>query len=328
MDYAERKMRSGIASIPDGTYRFSDLFDAESLREQLEFSVTITVKGDEINLDFVSPPQVRAGLNVVYTALLSTVYYAVKTVVDPTVLPNAGLARPIHVTAKKGTLLNCAHPAAVDGRIAACQRVVDLIHGALAEVVPDRVTAACNGSVAVASFSGTRPDGSLWVYLETIGGGFGARHNKDGLDGVHVHMTNTSNLPLESLETEYPLTLVAYELVDGSGGAGEFRGGMGLRRVYRAEADCRVSVGGSRFVSHPWGLKGGLSGVCGSFTVIGAPDRLVNGAGDIHKGDVLEIITPGAGGYGAPRARAPASVAADIRDGRIPLDIAKSVYTL
>ena len=328
MDYAERKMRSGIASIPDGTYRFSDLFDAESLREQLEFSVTITVTGDEIHLDFVSPPQVRAGLNVVYTALLSTVYYAVKTVVDPTVLPNAGLARPIHVTAKKGTLLNCAHPAAVDGRIAACQRVVDLIHGALAEVVPDRVTAACNGSVAVASFSGTRPDGSLWVYLETIGGGFGARHNKDGLDGVHVHMTNTSNLPLESLETEYPLTLVAYELVDGSGGAGEFRGGMGLRRVYRAEADCRVSVGGSRFVSHPWGLKGGLSGACGSFSVIGAPDRLVNGAGDIHKGDVLEIITPGAGGYGAPRERAPASVAADIRDGRVPLDIAKSVYTL
>lgn len=328
MDYAERKMRSGIASIPDGTYRFSDLFDAESLREQLEFSVTITVKGDEIHLDFVSPPQVRAGLNVVYTALLSTVYYAVKTVVDPTVLPNAGLARPIHVTAKKGTLLNCAHPAAVDGRIAACQRVVDLIHGALAEVVPDRVTAACNGSVAVASFSGTRPDGSLWVYLETIGGGFGARHNKDGLDGVHVHMTNTSNLPLESLETEYPLTLVAYELVDGSGGAGEFRGGMGLRRVYRAEADCRVSVGGSRFVSHPWGLKGGLSGACGSFSVIGAPDRLVNGAGDIYKGDVLEIITPGAGGYGAPRERAPASVAADIRDGRVPLDIAKSVYTL
>ncbi len=244
MDYAERKMRSGIASIPDGTYRFSDLFDAESLREQLEFSVTITVKGDEIHLDFVSPPQVRAGLNVVYTALLSTVYYAVKTVVDPTVLPNAGLARPIHVTAKKGTLLNCAHPAAVDGRIAACQRVVDLIHGALAEVVPDRVTAACNGSVAVASFSGTRPDGSLWVYLETIGGGFGARHNKDGLDGVHVHMTNTSNLPLESLETEYPLTLVAYELVDGSGGAGSSGAAWGCAgsTAPRRTAGCRWAV--------------------------------------------------------------------------------------
>lgn len=326
MDYAERKMRAGIASIPDGTYSFTDRFDAESLEGELEFSVKITVRGDEMDLEFFSPPQVRAGLNVVYTALLSTVYYAVKTVVDPTVLPNAGLARPIHVKAQPGTLLNCSHPAAVDGRIAACQRVVDLIHGALSQVVPDKVTAACNGSVAVVSFSGTRADGSLWVYLETIGGGFGARHNKDGLDGVHVHMTNTSNLPLESLEAEYPLTLVTYELVDGSGGAGQFRGGMGLRRSYRAEADCRVSVGGSRFVSAPWGLDGGEAGGCGSFTVLGAPDRLVNGAGELFKGDILEIVTPGAGGYGSPAKRAKASVLADVRDGRLDSTTAKAVY--
>jgi len=326
MNYAERKMRAGIAAIPDGTYHFRDRFDAESLAGELEFSVTITVEGDEISLHFESPKQVRAGLNVVYTALLSTVYYAVKTVVDPTVLPNAGLARPIHVTAEIGTLLNCAHPAAVDGRIAACQRVVDLIHGALAPVVPERVVAACNGSVAIVSFSGTRSDGSLWVYLETIGGGFGARHNKDGMDGVHVHMTNTSNLPLESLETEYPLTLIAYELVDGSGGAGRFRGGMGLRRVYRAEADCRVSVGGSRFISQPWGLEGGLPGGCGSFCVIGEPDRLVNGAGDLYKGDALEIITPGAGGYGAPDLRSADALAADLRDGRISAEAARAIY--
>lgn len=328
MDYAERKMRAGIATIPDGTYTFSDRFDAESLPGELEFSVSITVRGDEMDLDFQSPPQVRAGLNVVYTALLSTVYYAVKTVVDPTVLPNAGLARPLHVTAQEGTLLRCAHPGAVDGRIAACQRVVDLIHGALARVVPHRVTAASNGSVAVASFSGTRPDGSLWVYLETIGGGMGARHNKDGLDGVHVHMTNTSNLPLESLETEYPLTLVSYELVDGSGGAGQYRGGMGLRRVYRAEADCRVHVGGSRFISQPWGLDGGKSGACAHFGVVGAPDRLVNGAGDIHKGDILEIVTPGAGGYGAPELRTRDAVEKDIRDGRMSATDAKAIYGL
>ncbi len=127
-------------------------------------------------LHFDSPPQVRGGLNVVYTALLSTVYYAVKTVVDPTILPNAGLARPLTVTAPEGTVLNCVHPAAVNGRVATCQRIADLIHGALAQAVPERLTAASNGSCASATFMGRDPKtGGLWVYLETIGGGSGAR---------------------------------------------------------------------------------------------------------------------------------------------------------
>ena len=124
-----------------------------------------------------------------------------------------------------------------------CQRVVDLIFGALAEAVPERVIAASNGACTSITFAGHQPkDNALWVYLETIGGGSGARATKDGLDGVHVHMTNTSNLPVEALEIEYPLTLLRYELVDGSGGPGRHRGGMGLRRVYRAEAPCRVRV--------------------------------------------------------------------------------------
>ncbi|HYI68241.1 MAG TPA: hydantoinase B/oxoprolinase family protein, partial [Skermanella sp.] len=183
-DYAERKMRAGIAAIPDGVYRFTDMFDNPEIDDELEFSVEITVAGDTMKLHFDSPPQVRAGLNMVYTALLSTVYYAVKTVVDPTILPNAGLARPLEVTAKEGTILNCSHPAAVNGRIAACQRVVDLIHGALAQAVPERLTAAGNGACASASFIGIDPrTGGTWVYLETIGGGFGARATKDGLDG-------------------------------------------------------------------------------------------------------------------------------------------------
>ncbi|WP_112663567.1 hydantoinase B/oxoprolinase family protein [Microvirga flavescens] len=317
MDYAERKMRAGIAAIPDGTYRFADIFDSESLDKPLEMSVSITVSGDEIHLDFVSPPQVRAGLNVVYTALLATVYYAVKTVVDPTILPNAGLARPIHVTAEEGTILRCSHPAAVDGRITACQRAVDLIHGAFAQVVPERVTAASNGSVAVASFNGRRPDKSLWVYLETIGGGSGARHSKDGLDGVHVHMTNTSNLPVEALEGEYPITLLRYELVDGSGGAGTWVGGLGLRRVYRAEAECRVQVMGSRLTSRPWGLAGGEAGAPGYFTVNGRENVFDTGSVDLNPGDVLEIVTPGAGGYGLPSRRGAEDVARDLREGRL-----------
>ncbi|MND46443.1 Acetophenone carboxylase delta subunit [compost metagenome] len=326
MNYAERKMRLGIASIPDGTYSFKDRFDSESLVGELEFGVTIEVRGDEVHLDFVSPPQVRAGLNVVYTALLATVYYAVKSIVDPTILPNAGLARPIHVTAEEGSLLRCGHPAAVDGRITACQRVVDLVHGAFAQVIPHRVTAASNGSVGVASFNGTRPDKSLWVYLETIGGGSGARWNKDGLDGVHVHMTNTSNLPVEALENEYPITLLRYELVDGSGGAGTFRGGMGLRRVYRAQDDCRVQVMGSRLISAPWGIDGGLEGARGYFSLNGNRDVFVDGSVDLKAGDLLEIVTPGAGGYGAPTGRQKNEVERDVREGRLTAGEATSLY--
>ncbi|MBV9811121.1 MAG: hydantoinase B/oxoprolinase family protein, partial [Acetobacteraceae bacterium] len=302
LDYAERKMRAGIAAIPDGTYRSRDLFDGPEFDGELEFACEITVAGEEMHLHFEAPDQIRAGINMVYTALLSTVYYAVKTVVDPTILPNAGLARPLHITARPGSVLNCVHPAAVNGRLAPCQRVVDLIYLALADVVPDRVTAASNGACFSATFTGTQPDGSLWVYLETIGGGFGARREADGLDGVHVHMTNTSNLPLEALEGEYPLTLLRYELVDGSGGAGRFRGGMGLRRTYRAEADCHVRVDGSRLRSAPWGLAGGKPGGKGAFNFGPGVAPFVRGAGFLRKGEVIEIVTPGAGGYGAPAA--------------------------
>src|SRR6185312_5576103 len=149
-----------------------------------------------------------------------------------------------------------------------CQRVADMILGALAQAVPTRVMACSNSACTVAYFIGKRPqDGSTWVYLETIGGGSGARATKDGLDGVHVHTTNTSNLPVEALEIEYPLTLLRYELVDGSGGAGRHCGGMGLRRVYRAEAECRLRLDGSRLYTPPWGLDGGAPGGRGAFTL-------------------------------------------------------------
>ena len=316
LDYAERKMRAGIAAIPDGTYRFADRYDGPEFDGELDFSCQITVAGDQMRLDFEAPDQIRAGINMVYTALLSTVYYAVKTVVDPTILPNAGLARPLHVSARPGSVLNCVHPAAVNGRLAPCQRVVDMIHGALAQVVPERVTAASNGACFSATFTGAKPDGSLWVYLETIGGGSGARATRDGLDGVHVHMTNTSNLPAEALEGEYPLTLLRYELVDGSGGDGQFRGGMGLRRVYRAEADCRLRLDGSRLRSAPWGLAGGEPGGMGSFRFGPGVEPFAHGSGVLKRGQIVEIVTPGAGGYGPAEARTPEAKRRDFAEKR------------
>ena len=314
-DYAERKMRAGISEIPDGSYTFADRYDCPEVDGELELSCAITVTGDSMHLHFEAPPQVRAGLNMTMTVLLSTVYYAIKTIVDPSILPNAGLSRPLSVSAPAGSIVNCVHPAAVNGRLSLCQRVVDLIFGALAQAVPDKVTAASNGACFSITFAGHQPaDDALWVYLETIGGGSGARFNKDGLDGVHVHMTNTSNLPVEALELEYPLSLMRYELVDGSGGAGQYRGGMAIRRVYRANHHCHVRVDGARILSAPWGLAGGSAGGMASIT---ASVPLHHGSGMLRPGDLIEVVTGGSGGYGPPGARDPQAVVRDRAEGRI-----------
>ena len=326
-DYAERKMRAGIAAIPDGVYTFADKYDCPEIDGELDMRCAITVAGDSMHLHFDAPRQVRAGLNMTMTALLSTVYYAVKAVVDPTILPNAGLARPLHVTAPAGTIVNCVHPAAVNGRLGPCQRVVELIFGALAQAVPDRVTAASNGACFSITFVGHQPrDNRIWVYLETIGGGSGARAGKDGLDGVHVHMTNTSNLPVEALELEYPLTLLRYELVDGSGGAGRHRGGMGLRRVYRAEHDCRVRVDGARLLSRPWGLDGGQPGGFADIRLHGGAVPFDHGSGGLRPGEIIEVVTGGSGGYGPPAERPADAVTRDVAEERIDPSAARQVY--
>ncbi|WP_108485148.1 hydantoinase B/oxoprolinase family protein [Oceaniglobus ichthyenteri] len=304
LDYAERKMRAGLAGLPDGTWRFEDVFDSLDIDEPLPLAVTITIAGEDITLDFEAPPQVRSGINMTRTALLATVYYIVKSVVDPTVLPNAGLARAITVNAPEGSVVNCSHPAAVNGRVQTCQRVADLILGALAQAAPSRASACTNSTCTVSVFSGVRQSGpqkgQYWVYLETIGGGGGARADADGLDGIHVHVTNTSNLPVEALELEYPLILERYELVDGSAGEGRHRGGMGLRRVYRATEDCMVRVDISRTESRSWGLDGGGSGGHGGFVTSPETAPFDRGSGTLRAGEWLEVITPGGGGFGRP----------------------------
>ena len=318
LDYAEKRLRAGIASIPDGTYQFSDRFDCAEFEGEMVLQVSIRVDNDDIYLDFSgNPPQIRAGINLVRTALLATVYYAVKTVADPDAPPNAGLYRPIHVSSEPGSILEAVEPAAVDGRMQASARVVDLIHGALAQAVPERLIAACNGACISATFSGKHPDtGDYYVYLETIGGGFGARATKDGLDGVHVHTTNTSNLPVEALESEYPLVIERYELADDSGGAGTWRGGMGMRRQVRiAHDDCAVAINHSRALSSPWGLCDGGEG--GRFSVKAKGGELSSGMGIFPAGSVIEVVTPGAGGYGDASERDSQLVERDLADGRI-----------
>jgi len=319
MDYAERKMRAAIAAMPDGIWRFEDVFDNEEVAGTLPLAVELAVKGDGMSLKFDAPAQMRAGINMTYTALLATTFYIVKSVLDPTIPPNAGLARPLTITAPEGSILNCLAPAAVNGRLQTCQRVADLVMGALAQAIPERVTACSNSACTVAYFIGTQPQdgpnpGSTWVYLETIGGGSGARAHKDGLDGVHVHTTNTSNLPVEALEIEYPLMLLRYELVADSGGVGQFRGGMGLRRTYQATGDCRVRVDLTRQRSQSWGLFGGGPGARGRAEC--GPGVVFDGDSAVLKaGQWFALVTPGAGGYGPPERRDPQARARDLAEG-------------
>jgi N-methylhydantoinase B len=330
LDYAERLTRAGIATIPSGIYSFEDSYESNELDAALTFKTRIEVKGEEIFLEFDSPEQVRAGINLVETGLLATVYYALKALIGPDIPPNAGLFRPIHVRAKKGTVLNAAPPAAVNSRLHTGQRVVDLIFGALAPALPERITAASNGACVNSTFTGLSPrTREFYVYLETIGGGSGARATKDGLDGVHVHLTNTSNLPVEALESEYPLVLERYELVDGSGGAGKFRGGMGLLRQVRVEDhECRTYIHGSRFARGPWGLFGGHEGGRARFDFDAGVEFPAKARAVLHAGQRVCITTPGAGGYGDPLQRDRAAVRRDLREGRISAASARCDYGL
>lgn len=320
LDYTERRTRAAITEFPDGDYVFEDQFDCPELDDELTLKVRIVVRGDEMLFDFAgNPPQVRASVNVVWTGLYAAVYYTIKTLIDPDISPNAGLYRPVTIEAPEGSIINCSAPAAVNGRSETCQRIVDLIHGALAPAVPERITGASNGANTGVHFSGNDSvRGRDFVYLETIGGGSGARYNKDGLDGVQVHMTNTSNLPVESLEAEYPLMVEAYEFIEDSGGTGEYRGGMGIRRRIRVEAeDVHFWLDTSRQKSQPWGVFGGGPGASARCVLSDDATPVDHGYTVLQSGQWASIETAGAGGYGAPEERPDATIRTDVVDGRV-----------
>jgi N-methylhydantoinase B len=324
LNYAERRIRARIKAIPEGVYRFTDYLDDDGyLKDAIPISVALTVKKDTLSLDFAGSGREATGaLNVVESALKATVFYAVKALLDPTVPSNAGFQRALNITAPPKTIVNCMAPAPVSARTETCQRIVDVIFGAMAGALPDRVLAACNSTLNGINISGVDPRSKeFYVYPETIGGGMGARPIKDGLDGVHVHVTNSSNLPIEALETEYPLRVERYELVQGSGGRGTFRGGMGIRRDIRIighQAELSTHADRQRFA--PWGLQGGGPGARGKIVVnFGRKNERVLPSGKnsnviLKDQDVLTVITPGGGGFGPAKGRAKDAVARDIQE--------------
>jgi N-methylhydantoinase B len=324
LDYAERRIRARIRSVPDGVYRFTDHMDDDGYSfEPIPITVALTVAGDTLSLDFAgSGREARGALNVVESALKATVFYAVKALLDPTVPSNAGFERALVIEAPPRTIVNCRPPAPVSARSETCQRIVDVIFGAMADALPDRVLAGCCSTLNGINISGVDPrSGRFYVYPETIGGGMGARPTKDGLDGVHVHVTNSSNLPVEALETEYPLRVERYELVRDSAGRGTYRGGMGIRRDIRIVGhQAELSTHGDRQRFAPWGLREGTSAAGGKMVVnLGRPGERVFPSGknskvQLHDGDVLTVITPGGGGYGPPKGRAEEALAQDLLD--------------
>jgi len=325
MDRTESRLRSGITQIPDGTYEFTDVLDNDGMgTEDIPISVSINVLGEDIFFDFEGTgPQMKGNFNLTFNATQSAVYYVLKAMLDPDLPNNHGLIRAVNITAPPGTLVNANHPAAVAGRANTTQRVVDVLIGALASALPEQAVGAANGANVTAVFYGHDPRHDRpYVYLETLGGGFGGRFSKDGKDGVQVHITNTSNLPVEAIEVEYPLLVESYCLIEDSGGAGKFRGGMGIRRIVRPVGHNSVFSGmGERFVHQPWGIFGGRPGATGRFSLRGPsqndetlPDKPNHVPFSPDHAIVIE--TPGAGGYGPPTERDKATLTADYRSGK------------
>jgi len=303
--YGERRMRAVLHALPDGRWRFEDVIDstgsAPDQQRAARIAVTVTLAGDEITFDFTgTDPQARGNVNAVAAVTVSSVAFALRTAVDPTIPANGGSLRPVHVVAPAGTIVAAQLPAAVGaGNVEVSQRIADVCLGALAQALPDHVGAAGQGTM-----NNVLIGGGNWVFYETIAGGEGAQPTRAGMNGVHTAMTNTMNTPIEALERAFPLRVIRYRLREGSGGEGHWRGGEGIERDLQVLEDCTVSLITERRVSQPWGLRGGGPGATGENWLLPAgdearaerlPDKCTLRLG---AGDVVRMLTPGGGGWG------------------------------
>jgi N-methylhydantoinase B len=327
LDHTEALVRHAIARIPRGTYRFVDWLDDDGLGSgPLRIEVAVTATGDgEVVVDFSGTAAETLGpVNAVAAVTCSAVYYCIRCLAPEDLPSNEGALRPIRIIAPEGTLVNARPPRAVcAGNVETSQRIVDAVFGALAQALPDVVPAASQGTMNNLTLGGLDPArGRPFAYYETIGGGAGAGPAGPGLSGIHVHMSNTLNTPVEALELAYPVRVVEYRLRRGSGGPGRYGGGDGLRRVIQALAPCTATLITERRSFPPWGLAGGGAGAPGrnwlrragarrppspSGTPGSAPDpepleETLPGKVELRleAGDVLGIETPGGGGWGAP----------------------------
>lgn len=335
--YTARRLRRRIAELKEGSYTFTTFLDDDGFGggDPVPLKATVRIEGGHLALDFTGTgAQARGALNVPPSALHATVHYCIKALLDPQLMPNSGMLDVVSIHVPEGTILSPRHAAAVGARSITCQKVAGAIFGAFRGVLPEaKVMASAVDVIPAMVFSGalTRRNGT-YVYLETIGGGCGARRDEDGMDAIHMHMTNTSNLPAEALENEYPLLVDEYAMVEDSGGVGAARGGMGIARQIRALRDGTVfSVRSDSHNRGTAGVNGGGDGRHGRLVRNpGRPDEQELGSKVSHlilaAGEAIRIETPGGGGFGPPAARPLEKLAIDLRDSILSYDAAVAGY--
>jgi len=303
--YSARLMKEALAEIPAGTYTAEDFLDDDGQSaEPVRLRVAIKLRGGRATVDFQgTSPQCGGCVNAVFAITYSAAFYVFRCLLGENVPACAGLMDPIEVRAPEGSVVNARPPAAVAaGNVETSQRIVDVLLRALAQALPQRIPAASSGTMNNLSFGGMDPrTGEPFAYYETIAGGMGARPSADGLSGVHTHMTNSLNTPIEALESAYPVRVRRYSLRRGSGGEGKFRGGEGIVREIEFLTEVRGSILSDRRRFSPYGLAGGKPGRPGKnqLTVQGRRRKLPGKAAfSVPSGSVLKIETPGGGGWG------------------------------
>jgi N-methylhydantoinase B len=301
-DYSERRVRTAIGDIPDGTFRATDVLE---LDEEVTIAVELTVDGDHVTVDFSgSDPQVPANVNAVLAVTESSAYFVLRMLTDPDAPPNDGCYRPLTVITDEGSIVHARHPAPVAaGNVETSQRIVDVLLAAFAQALPYRVPAASQGTMNNLLLGASEP--VAFSYYETLGGGEGATPDRDGQSGIHTGMTNTENTPAEAIELDYPLRIWRYELRRGSGGDGQHRGGEGLvREIEVLSESATLTLQTERRATAPWGLHGGADGAPGRNVRIVADGEeeplAAKGTWRLGRGDRVRVETPGGGGWNDP----------------------------
>ncbi len=292
--YTERRTRSRIRELPDGSYEATDVMEGDGTTdEDIPIAVRLIIEGDGVTVDFDGTADAVAGnVNCPLSVTRSACYFALRALLDADVPANAGVLNPVEIVARKGSLVNASSPSAVvAGNVETSQRIADTVLLALAQVVdlPAQGQGTMNNLVI---------GGRGWTYYETIGGGQGASSAGDGSSGVHVGMSNTLNTPIEALELEFPIRVERQQLALGSGGTGRYRGGDGIERSVRVLEQASVSLLTDRRRHAPRGAHGGKDGAPGKNELNGEtlPPKIDV---EVNEGDVISIVTPGAGGWGS-----------------------------
>jgi len=344
MDYSERLMRATLMDLPDGEGVFEDFCDGDGIADDdlgkdAPFRIRLSVKktADRLIVDFAGTAGgVKGPMNAPLSVTASGIYCGLKTAIDPNNLipPNSGCWRAIEIRAPKGCVVNATFPApVVYANHEISHRVADMVMGALASFMPEQVMACSQGTSAILTLGGVDPrTGRPYVSYETVKGGYGARPNKDGINCIASGISNTMNTPVEIMEMAFPVRIERYEVNPDSGGAGRYRGGCGAIRVWRLldGADATGALCMERMTSPPFGLLGGKAGAAAAvkLTTPDAATRHLPGKGAFSApaGAVIEMITPGSGGFGPVAARDSAAIARDLLDGYVSAAAAERDY--